>query len=304
MTSPRPEIFSEMAESFSWLNQFLVLSSSSAMATSSKPSEAMIFYDIAMRPPCATNPWKSRLALNFKNIAYSTTWVPLPDIAKVRCALGVDACRKFGDGTDYYTLPILIDPNTNSKIGDSFDIAVYLQNKYPNSGSGNLFPRQELDFVFNLDHALLVPLSERKESEHDDYSRFNTNVDAAFSAHVGLMAYNLPFDPATAEASKAQFIQRAGVKSWDDFEVKGEKREKLIESFHLMLGDLGKLFLRDTSGPFLLGEQASYADLIVGGWLRMASDTLPKNEWEAVRGWHGGIFGRLHDGLEKYAEVK
>jgi len=279
------------------------------MATPSKPSEAMIFYDIAMRPPiastcCAPNPWKSRLALNFKNIAYSTTWVPLPDIPQVRCALDVDACRKFGDGTNFYTLPILIDSNTNFKIGDSFDIAVYLQTKYPNSGSGNLFPPQELDFVFNHDLALLAPLSERKESEHDEYSRFNTSVDAAFSAHVSLMAHNFPFDPATAEASKAEFIWRAGVKSWDDFEVKGEKREKLKESFRLMLGDLGKLFLRDTSGPFLLGEQASYADLIVGGWLRVMRATLPENEWEEARGWHGGIFGRLHDSLEKYAEVK
>ncbi|KAG0211024.1 hypothetical protein BGX28_008594 [Mortierella sp. GBA30] len=279
------------------------------MAAPSKPSEAMIFYDIAMRPPiastcCSPNPWKSRLALNFKNIAYSTTWVPLPDIAQVRSALGVDACRKFGDGTNFYTLPILIDSNTNSKIGDSFDIAVYLQTKYPNSGSGNLFPPQELDFVVNHDLALMVPLSERKESEHDEYSRFNTYVDAAFTAHVSLMAHNLPFDPATAEASRAEFVQRAGVNSWDDFEVKGEKREKLKESFRLMLGDLGKLFLRDTSGPFLLGKQASYADLIVGGWLRMMRATLPENEWEEARGWHGGIFGRLHDGLEKYAEVK
>jgi len=279
------------------------------MATPSKPSEAMIFYDVAMRPPiastcCSPNPWKSRLALNFKNIAYSTTWVPLLDITQVRRALGVDACRKFGDGTDFYTLPILVDPSTNSKVGDSFDIAVYLQTKYPNSGSGNLFPPQKLDFVFNVDPALLVPLSERKESEQDEYSRFNTSVDAAFSAHVVLAVYNMPFDPATAEASKAVFIRRAGVKSWDDFEVKGEMRETLKESLRLMLGDLGKLFLRDTSGPFLLGEQASYADLIVGGWLHMLRATLPTDEWEEVMGWHGGVFGRLHDGLEKYAEVK
>ncbi|KAF9416129.1 hypothetical protein BGZ76_004707 [Entomortierella beljakovae] len=248
------------------------------MATPSKPSEAMIFYDIAMRPPSAVNPWKSRLALNFKNVAYSTTWVPLPDVAQVRRGLGMDACRKFGDGTDFYTLPILVDPNTDSKIGDSFDIAVYLQTKYPNS--------------------------ERKEGEYDEYSLFNTHVDAAFTSYVALMAYNLPFDPANAEVSKAEFVRRAGVKSWDDFEVKGEKRDELKESFRLMLGDLGKLFLRDTSGPFLLGEQASYADLIVGGWLRMMRGSLPESEWEEARGWHGGIFGRLHDSLEKYAEVK
>ncbi|KAK9762910.1 hypothetical protein K7432_010883 [Basidiobolus ranarum] len=279
------------------------------MATPSKPSEAMIFYDIAMRPPIAStcaspNPWKARFALNFKNIDYSTTWVPLPDIAQVRRTLGLDACRKFGDGTDFYTLPILVDNNTNSKIGDSFDIAAYLESKYPNSGSGNLFPPQKLDFVYDEYPALLVPLSEQKQSEHEEYALFNTYVDAAFTVHVPLMGYNLPFDPATAEASKAIFMQRAGLKSWDDFEVKGEMREQMKDSFRVMLGNLGKLFLRDTSGPFLLGQQASHADFIVGGWLRMACVTLPENEWEEVRGWHGGIFGRLYDGLQKYMEVK
>lgn len=274
------------------------------MATPSTPTKAMAFYDIAMRQPCSPNPWKSRLALNFKNIAYSTTWVPLPDIAQVRRDLGVDACRKFNDGTDFYTLPILIDPNTDSKVGDSFDIAVYLQTKYPDAGSGDLFPAQKLDFIYNLENAILVPLSEQKEGEHDEYARFNTNVDAAFTSHLGLAAYQLPFEPATAEASKAEFVRRAGVKSFDDFEVKGEAREPLKEALRLMLGDLGKLFLRDPSGPFLMGAQATYADLIVGGWLRMLCATLPKHEWEEARSWHGGIFGRLHDALEKYAEVK
>ena len=76
------------------------------------------------------------------------------------------------------------------------------------------------------------------------------------------------------------------------------------DSFRNMLGGLAKLFLRDASGPFLLGTRASYADLIVGAWLRMMRVTLPESEWEEVRSWHGGLFGRLHEALEVYAEVK
>lgn len=71
-----------------------------------------------------------------------------------------------------------------------------------------------------------------------------------------------------------------------------------------MLGDLGKLFLRDTSGLFLLGKQPSYADLIVGGWLHMMRTTLPDEEWEEARNWQGGVYGHLYDSLEKYAEVR
>ncbi|KAJ6442299.1 C6 transcription factor [Purpureocillium lavendulum] len=273
------------------------------------PSRAMDYYDIAMRPPrastcCSPNPWKARLALNFKNIEHSTKWVPLPEIAQVRRDLGLTACRKFGDGSDFFTLPILVDPNTGSTIGDSFDIAVYLQKTYPESGAGDLFPAQKLEFEYDPGFALLVPLSEQAKGDYDDYAKFNTTIDAAFTANVGLMAYTMPFDPATAEASRAIFVQRAGVSSWEDFQIKGEARDKAKASFRAMLGDLAKLYARDTSGPFLLGKQASYADMIIGGWVYMAHATLPDDEWQEMRGWHDSTFGRLYDGLQAYAEVK
>lgn len=270
----------------------------------------LIFYDIAMRPPttetcCSPNPWKSRYALNFKNVSYVTTWVDLPAITNVRRdKVGVPAARKFADGTDFYTLPVLSDPTTKTNIGDSFDIAIHLQKAYPNSGAGNLFPSQKLDYTFSGDTAFFAPLSKREDSQFDEYSRFNTNVDAVFSNHVLLMAYGMPLDPRTAEATKAEFLRRSGLASWDDMTVRGEARAKMIKSFHDELAGLAKLFQREASGPFLLGTQASYADFIVGAWLRMAVVTLPTEEWEEVRTWHGGVFGQLHDALQKYAEVK
>lgn len=261
-----------------------------------------------MRPPvektcCSPNPWKSRLALNFKGVEYSTSWVALPDVARVRSSLKVPACRKFVDGSDFFTLPIIEDPSTNTTLGDSFDIAVYLQNTYPDSGAGNLFPPQTLDYTFSHD-PILVPLSECGESEFPDYAKFNMNVDAAFSTHAQLAVEGFPFDPATAETSKAEFARRAGVTSWDDFTLAGEARVKVKGSFRDMLGGLAKLFQKDTSGPFVLGKKASYADFIVGAWLRMMCATLPESEWEEVRSWHEGIFAQLHDALEVYADMK
>lgn len=277
--------------------------------STSTPPKPIVFYDIGMRPPiekncCSPNPWKTRLALNFKNLPYTTTWVPLPDVSKVRKGLKVPACRKFADGTDFFTLPIIEDPNTESLVGDSFDIAVHLQNKYPTSGAGDLFPAQKIDYVFQPDVAIQVPLSDCDGSQYPEYAKFNVNVDAAFSAHVQLSIQEFPLDPATAEITKVEFARRAGVSSWDDFALVGEAREKTKESFRNALGDLGKLFLKDPSGPFILGSRVSYADLIVGAWLRMMRATLSASEWEEVRGWHEGLFGRLHDALEVYAEVK
>ncbi|KID73819.1 uncharacterized protein G6M90_00g000530 [Metarhizium brunneum] len=279
------------------------------MATPPASTGTIVFYDIAHRPPvaetcCSPNPWKTRFALNFKGVSYSTSWVRMPDIAKVRRDLGQSAGRKFADGTDFYTLPVIQDAASGATVGDSFDIAVYLQRTYPDSGGGDLLPAQTLDYTFNQSVAFPVPLSERPDGGFAEYLRFNTNVDAAFTTHTPLMVEGLPLDPATADETKAEFVRRAGVGSWNDFTLTGEAREKLTESFRGMLGDLSKLFLENTDGPFLLGQRASYADFIVGAWLRMAQATLPKPEWEDVRRWHGGVFGRLHDALEAYAQVK
>lgn len=268
-------------------------------------SSPMLFYDIAMRAPveqncCSPNPWKSRLALNFKGLPYATRWVAMPDITKVRSGLGVPPTRKFADGTDFYTLPVLEDPATGSLVGDSFDIAVYLQKTYPDAGH-DLFPPQTLDYEFSQD--ILIPLTERREG-FPEYAKFNVMVDAAFTSHVQLGVQNLPFEPATAEATQAEFVRRAGVPSWEAFALVGEAREKVKDSFRQALGGLAELFARDASGPFLLGTRASYADLMVGAWLRMMRVTLPESEWEEMRGWHGGTFGRLYDALDVYREVK
>ncbi|KAI8966318.1 hypothetical protein F5Y11DRAFT_354465 [Daldinia sp. FL1419] len=272
------------------------------MVASSEPSEVMDFYDIAMNPPAAVNPWKARLALNFKAIPHKTIWVPIPEIEKVRRGLNVPACRKLADGKDFFTLPVLVDPNTNSKIGDSFDIAVYLQKTYPDSGAGDLFPPQVIDYTFDQDlPPWAPPLSKPREDEYVEYAKFNMHIDRAFSAHVGLMGSGMSLD---SQASKDALVRRAGVKSWDDFVIKGEAREKMKESLRIMLGDLAKLFSKDTSGPFILGKQASYADLIVGGWVYMSHGTLPESEWQEFRSWHDGTFGKLYDALQKYSEVR
>ncbi|KAG5944005.1 hypothetical protein E4U59_007695 [Claviceps monticola] len=305
---------------------------------SNTPSAHLTLYDIASRPPVKTtcfapNPWKARFALNFKAVPYRTIWVSVPDIPTLRSeSLCLPPTRFYADGSPYATLPILHDPNASPTpsrastqnaysdsdsgnhhpprgllIGDSFDIATHLETQYHLSGTGHLFPpiKDLLAPPSAIDDTIFpIPLSEiRAQSPHVQYSHFNNQVDTLFSAHVQFMAYHMPLDPSSAEATKAEFMRRAGASSWEDFRLDGEKREAMKMSLRDALGvHLVGLLRRDESGPFVLGERATYADFIVGAWLKMMERTVP-GEWEEMRGWHGGVFGDLHDALEKFAGV-
>ncbi|KAL9026357.1 MAG: hypothetical protein Q9196_004966 [Gyalolechia fulgens] len=118
---------------------------------------------------------------------------------------------------------------------------------------------------------------------------------------VLLAGYYMPFDPATAEATKADMARRVGVSRWEDLDVPlgSEQRKKMVAGFEAALGSgLASWFVRHDEGPFLEGNTPMYADLIIGGWLRMMKNCLP--EWEKLKGWHEGLWGRLHDALEEW----
>ncbi|KAJ5770591.1 uncharacterized protein N7511_002642 [Penicillium nucicola] len=271
---------------------------------------SLTFYDIALAPPaeessCSPNPWKTRYALNFKKVPYKTTWVPLPDIPAVRAPLNIPASRTFADGTPYHTLPVVSDPTTSTTVGDSFEIAVYLNKQYPTSGHGDLFPPQDLDFDFTPDPNLFAPIAVAdvpSEGPIPAYVRFNTNVDGVFTAHTQLIAGYLPLDPARADETKKTFEERIGL-PWDSLMARGEKRTELLASLEGTLKTLAEMYRRDETGPFLLGARPTYADFIVGGWLRLFYGALPAKEWDVVRMWYGGLFGTLHEALGAFAQM-
>ena len=55
---------------------------------------------------------------------------------------------KRPDGTEKYTLPVLRDPNTGALVTDSFDIATYLDNTYPEKP---VFPRDTQSLIHAFD---------------------------------------------------------------------------------------------------------------------------------------------------------
>lgn len=88
---------------------------------------------------------------------------------------------------------MLRDPNNTSGvcvIGDSFDIACFLEETYPQSG-GCLFPADSsatglLDYESPHQDSVFHahPLTPNTSGRHSEYARFNTHVDTTFSAYV------------------------------------------------------------------------------------------------------------------------
>lgn len=178
-----------------------------------------------------------------------------------------------------YTLHVIHDLSTGDIVGDSLEITQYLDEIYPDDPS--LFPHGP-----TMSH---------------DAKEFNVLVDTLFTQHIVLFIHGMPLNLATAKASKATFCERAGVDDWEKLTVRGEEKMKMLEEFKKALVELAELYSKNTKGPFLGGTTPSYADLIVGAWLSFVKAT--SKEWEDIQTWHDGVFGQLHQALEKYAEA-
>jgi hypothetical protein len=227
--------------------------------------------------------------------------VPLNAVAATRDSLQLPANRTHQNGSAFPTLPIIRDPLASTPsgkevaVGDSFEIALHLQNTYLSASSPSSNPEKQLFPAAGRNGTVAL------------HRVFNAFVDQLFSQHgAPLAGCYMPLDPRTAEADKAAFLQRfPGKMKWEDFEIPSgsEARKTMLADFEAALSDkLGPCF-PEGGGPFMDGrESPMYADFIVGGWLQFMRGCLP--EWEELRGrWSDGKWGRLFDALEEWADV-
>jgi glutathione S-transferase len=271
-------------------------------------NNVITFYDIASDEPLRTfapNTFKSRYALNYKRVPYKTEWVDTPDIHALRERLGVPANRTLPDGSPYHTLPVIHDASTGNIVGDSFEIALYLDNQYPEKRS------------------LFRPMTTGLTAA------FNAQVDNIFTKYVPL-ATEMPFPPRCAEAVGAMFAKRFGVKDLSEMALSDEAREELLVEFEIALGELAKAYRhtggttdryfrsegtakpqgqrpppgRESASVFLDGDQPAYADFIVGAWLKMMEASMPKWDWERLCSWQDGLWAKIADALGPWAEIK
>ncbi|TDZ41205.1 Glutathione S-transferase-like protein ustS [Colletotrichum trifolii] len=200
--------------------------------------EQLVFFDIPGRDgkSWSLNPWKIRLALNYKNIDYKTEWLEYPDIEPTLKSFGLE-----GDHEQIrpYTCPTAKFPDgtyiMNSKI-----IVKRLEKDYPEPPLhlDSELTQKSLDLasgLFDSLHAVLLPLVPRHILGHRSAEYFWRTRKEVFQM------------------------------SLDELEEK-KGGEAAWEAAKQPIADAEAL-LNKTEGPFFLGDKVSYADFLFVSFL-------------------------------------
>ncbi|KEP49270.1 glutathione S-transferase, amino-terminal domain protein [Rhizoctonia solani 123E] len=223
----------------------------------------IIFYDLinARGVSWSPNTYKTRLCLEYKGLAYRTEYLALPDIEAKMKELGVPPIKET---SPQYTLPDYSD-NPNGKphyIGDSFEIAVYLDEKYPTPQYPSIFK------------------SGTRSLEHLFIHQYLPIIARAGSAVV------MPKVAHILDKESIEYIKRTRGVSFEPLPV--EETEEKWKAFRQKFFDVGKsLDYRDEDGPFITGSEPSIADFAMGGWFHLLEQIDP-TELEKILEWHDG----------------
>ncbi|KAK5128938.1 hypothetical protein LTR85_000271 [Meristemomyces frigidus] len=201
-------------------------------------SDKVILYDLANRQATSwsPNPWKTRLALNFKGVEYTTEWVEYPDLAPKFKACGIP-CNDPGAFADYSSPTVRFPDGTY--VMDSAKIATKLEEVYPEPSLHlDSSPSDEAgELVNNLVMALLpgvMPGIVTDILQEPSASWFAEDRERRFGMKLDELA------------------QKAGG------EVGWQNAEPVLKKVKVMLQEGKK-----DDGPFVLGSTPSYSDLII-----------------------------------------
>ncbi|KAJ7069978.1 hypothetical protein C8F01DRAFT_1207457 [Mycena amicta] len=247
--------------------------------------QPIVFYDIPYKVAGGTwspNTWKTRYALNYKKLAYTTTWIEYPDIQALYHAQDI-APIILRSGKPHYCLPVIHDPNTGSTICDSARIAAYLDETYPDNGPP-IIPAgtRTLQKVFMI--------------AYDD-------------ATDPIVPFLLPKVAGILRPSSEEFFHRTRAVSYGkplaDLFPKGE--EEYTEKWAAVKTAFGKVdaWLAEEPGPFIMGDAPSFLDFMLAGemqWFKAGFG--PESElWKDFSSWHGGRWVKVLQDLKQYEGV-
>lgn len=209
-------------------------------------SNEFILYDIPSKDPprsWSLNPWKARAALNFKGIPYKTQWVEYPDIAPTFKSYGIPKNEGAGSYSTDYSCPAAKFPD-GSYVMDSRKIAEGLEKLKPepslHMGDGKTIDKVQgtvLEVFGHLRPIAMVRIPERL------------------------------LNPRSAEYFEETRAQRFGMSLKDLSQ--SDKAKNAWTNADPGLQELKGILTENKDGPYVLGKEPSFSDLVIAGWVAM-----------------------------------
>jgi len=243
------------------------------------------FFDIPSTFPAqawSPNTWKTRFSLNYKGIPYKTAWIEYPDIEEHCKKLGIQAVDTKADGRPHYTLPAIYDSTTGLAIGDSIQIAEYLDKQYPDTPklipAGTEALQHAFHYAFGATSRAILPL-------------------VLFDINCRLH----PVSQEYFERTKGEEVGGHLEKIIPNKQVREEKWRAVQAEFDRLDSWLQK----NSSGPFIMVDTISFADCTLAGCLLRLQIVWGENseEWSRVKSWHRGRWVKFLDVMKPYMAV-
>ncbi|KAJ2912538.1 hypothetical protein MD484_g7892, partial [Candolleomyces efflorescens] len=228
----------------------------------------------------------NRFALNIKGIKHQTVWLEFHELEKRMKELAVPPSEISSDGTPRYTVPAIHDPSTNTLISDSLKIVEYLDKTYPETpriiAPGTTVLNVTLDWAFRQNIFGLYPLLAPNVIAH-------MNLESS-------QKYQRIFESILKQSLQDFKNDEAlHAKLWKDAE----------DSLTIANGWFKTLDGEEGLGPWIMGDNVSYSDLIVGSGLAwIATCSMEDSEdWRKVGTWNNGRWKVFWEKMKPYAQV-
>ncbi|KAH6893669.1 hypothetical protein BKA70DRAFT_1389583 [Coprinopsis sp. MPI-PUGE-AT-0042] len=259
------------------------------------------FYDIpSTLPSSAWSPstWKTRLSLNYKALPYKTEWIEFPDIAEFCRKKGIASTQspfKQRRGSPYYSLPAIIDNSATPPIAiaESLDIAKYLDKAYPQSRR-LVPPGEEAEGL----QRKLIPQGEEAETLQRAFAaRFSALIYPPIAPIFFPKILDILNPTSGAYFSSQRARQVFGKTSLEEITVDRGEECRMWEEFRGAWNTLSEEFYKDEERLWLTGDEISFADLVVVGYLVCFCLLFGEESWQwlDLRSWNGGRWGKMYD---------
>ncbi|KAG1766149.1 hypothetical protein EDD22DRAFT_1011817 [Suillus occidentalis] len=238
----------------------------------------IVLYDI----PCVVQgqPWSAKTMITRHGLPFQTVWLECPEIKPFyeQHSLAPTTLRVTKEtATPIHTLPVIMDPNTNRLITDSFVIAQYLDEQYPDTPK--VMPNNITALVYVFQTAI-----------HNTV--MGTVLLATFRGAQKL-------NPVSKEYVIRTRTEQFGI-PWEQF-VTPEKREQQWNAMRAACDTMDGWYAT-SSGQFILGDTPCFADFMVAGLYKWIQYYFEDQEWEEVKRWNGGRWMRLVKATDKYLD--